>query len=203
MSTTATRPPTHTAVRPRRRRRLTGRPRRLVRATHVVVAGGWLGLVVTMLVLGIAALPTDATTPPATLYTVMELIGGTVIPPLAVATLLTGLALSLLTPWGLVRHWWVVVKTMLGLTVIVTAISLTETWLQQAVTATTSGTAGVRLVATSAAHLAMLTFATIISVDKPWGRTPRGRRRPTTGTSERRPHTKRPADGPTGRGSWR
>ncbi|HEX2026389.1 MAG TPA: hypothetical protein VHF25_00145 [Nitriliruptorales bacterium] len=32
------------------------------------------------------------------------------------------------------------------------------------------------LIAGSAAHLAMLAFATVISVDKPWGRTPRGRR---------------------------
>lgn len=180
MSTTATAPSARTAASPRPRRRLTGRPRRLVRAAHVVTAGGWLGLVVTMLVLGITALTAATAMPPETIHRVMDLIGGTVIPPLAVATLLTGFALSLLTPWGLLRHWWVVVKTVLGIVVIVTAVTLTDAWLQHATTATTAGPAGTWLVATSAAHLAMLTFATVISVDKPWGRTPRGRRRATT-----------------------
>lgn len=177
MSTT-TAPSARTATRQPPGRRLVGRPRRLVRAAHVVAAGGWLGLVVTMLVLGIAALTAATDVPPETVYRVMDLVGGTVIPPLAVATLLTGLVLSLLTPWGLVRHWWVVVKTVLGLAVIVTAVSLTDAWLHQAITPT-GGSAGARLVVTSAVHLAMLTFATVISVDKPGGRTPRGRRRPT------------------------
>lgn len=172
------RPPAR--ARPAARRRLTGRPRRLLRAVHVVAAGGWLGLVVAMLVLGITA----ATAQPGGLahatYRSMDLIGGTVIPPLAVGTLVTGLSLSLLTPWGLVRHWWVATKAVLGLAVIVTAVSLTDSWLQQALETTSrADPPAVHLIATSVAHLAMLTFATVISVDKPWGRTPYGRRRAT------------------------
>ena len=147
----------------------------------MVAAGGWLGLVVAMLVLGVTA---AATAEPdgfahAT-YRSMDRIGGTVIPPLAVATLVTGLCLSLLTPWGVVRHWWVVTKAVLGLAVIVTAVSLTDSWLQQALeTASQTDRPAVHLIATSLAHLAMLSFATVISVDKPWGRTPYGRRRAT------------------------
>lgn len=173
---------TATHVRPqtkqRGRRRLTGRSRRLVRAAHVVVAGGWLGLVVAMLALGVAGLfaPPDAA--PEATYRLMHVIGGRVIPPMAVATLATGVVLSLLTPWGLIRHWWVATKIVVGLAVILTAVSLTDTWLEQA-TVDPSGPAGVRLVATSLAHLGLLAFATVISVDKPWGRTPRGRRTTT------------------------
>lgn len=167
-----------------RRRGLRGRPRRLLRATHVAASGGWLGLVVAMLVLGTTAATAataataEAGASPEAAHGLMALIGGTVIPPLAVATLLTGLALSLLTPWGLVRHWWVVAKTVLGLAVIVSAVTLTDGWLQQATSSTEpAGDPGGRLVAASVAHLAMLAFATVISVDKPWGRTPYGRDR--------------------------
>lgn len=169
-------------ARPTPRRRLTGRPRRLVRAAHVVAAGGWLGLVVAMLVLGTTARTAGSGGLAQAFYRSMDLIGGAVIPPLAVATLATGFALSLLTQWGIVRHWWIVTKTVLGLAVIVTGVSLTDGWVEQALEATPSAApAGGRLVATSLAHLAMLTFATVISVDKPWGRTPYGRRRATAG----------------------
>ena len=172
---------TPSSTRPATRRRLVGRPRRLVRATHVAVAGGWLGLVAAMLVLGITAHTARSAGLSQATYRSMDLIGGTVIPPLAVATLVTGLALSLLTPWGIVRHWWVVTKVVLGLAVIVTAVSLTDSWLEQARATSGVAAAGRRLVTTSVVHLAMLTFATVISVDKPWGRTPYGRRRDTAG----------------------
>lgn len=161
-------------ARPRGRPRLSKRPRRLLRAGHVVVAGGWFGLVVAMLALGIAGLVAPPDAAPEATYRLMHVIGGRVIPPMAVATLATGVVLSLLTSWGLVRHWWVATKIVVGLAVIVTAVSLTDSWLEQAIDDPT-GRAGVRLAATSGVHLALLAFATVISVDKPWGRTPRGR----------------------------
>lgn len=165
-----------TAVRPdvgSARRRLTGRSRRMLRAVHVLVAGGWLGLVVAMLALGASALAA----PRETTYLMMHLIGGRVIPPMAVATLGTGVVLSLWTPWGLVQHWWVVAKIVVGLAVIVSAVTLTGGWIERSLDAPMrSGPAGVRLVATSIVHTVLLAFATVISVDKPWGRTPHGRR---------------------------
>jgi hypothetical protein len=39
----------------------------------------------------------------------MELTGWFVIVPLALAALLTGLVMSLITPWGLFRHYWVLI----------------------------------------------------------------------------------------------
>lgn len=172
--------PTPTPSRPPRR--LTGRPRRLLRATHVVAAGGWFGLVVAMLALGVTARTAASMELAEVTYRLMARIGGIVIPPMAVATLLSGLALSLLTPWGLLRHWWIVTKTVLGLAVIVTAVSLTDTWIEQAMAdASAIDAAGTRLVAASVIHLVMLALATVISVDKPWGRTPVGRRRRAPG----------------------
>lgn len=180
MTTTTTSPPgADEQARPTaRRRRLSGRPRRLVLAAHVVAAGAWLGLVAAMLTLGLAA-RLGGDVPARTVYRLMDLIGGSVIPPVAVATLLTGLLLAVLTPWGLARHWWLAAKSVIGPAVIVTAVTLTDTWLHQALTATTPPPGlGSRLVAASFVHLALLTFAVAISIDKPWGRTPLGRRRP-------------------------
>jgi hypothetical protein len=45
----------------------------------------------------------------------MELTGWFVIVPLAVAALLTGLVMSLGTPWGLFRHYWVLITLVLAI----------------------------------------------------------------------------------------
>jgi uncharacterized membrane protein len=55
----------------------------------------------------------------------MELIASNVIVPLAIASLVTGLVMSLGTKWGLFRHYWVLIS--LVLTVIATVVLLIET----------------------------------------------------------------------------
>ncbi|MGH8930620.1 MAG: DUF2269 domain-containing protein [Egibacteraceae bacterium] len=154
--------------------RLPARVRTFVRAAHVTAAAGWLGLVVAMVVLGVSAATTGEATLVAAAYGFMAQIGGTVIPGFAVATLLTGVVLSVATPWGLIRHYWVVVKIVLTIAVIVTGVRLTGRWVEQALAG--GGPAGWLLVAGSAVHLLMLGAATVISVDKPWGKTRRGHR---------------------------
>lgn len=122
---------------PRARRvtlpQLSGRPRKFVRATHIAVSAGWLGLVVAMLTLGISAATAPDPTFSLACYAMMERIGGAVIPFFAVATLVTGIVLSVATPWRLFQYWWVIVKLVLTVTVIVTAVALTGDWVQQAV----------------------------------------------------------------------
>lgn len=58
-------------------------------------------------------------------YLGMELIARNVIVPLAIASLLTGLLMSLGSTWGLFRHYWVLIS--LVLTVIATGVLLVET----------------------------------------------------------------------------
>lgn len=169
--------------------RLVGRPRAFLRASHVIVSGAWLGLVIAMLVLGLdAATARDATLMVAT-YALMDRLGTAVIPVFAVSTILTGVALSTVTPWGLAQHYWVLVKLGLAIAVIVTGAQLTGTWVQQAGTqAASSPTGGATawlVIAASAVHAVMLGVATVISVDKPWGKTPRGRRLAAARTSQR------------------
>jgi hypothetical protein len=46
-------------------------------------------------------------------YLAMEMTGWFVIVPLSFASLLTGLVQSLGTPWGLFRHYWVLIKLLI------------------------------------------------------------------------------------------
>jgi heme/copper-type cytochrome/quinol oxidase subunit 2 len=55
----------------------------------------------------------------------MELIAWYVVVPLALASLLTGLVMSLGTRWGLFRHYWVLISLLL--TIIATVVLLVET----------------------------------------------------------------------------
>jgi hypothetical protein len=161
---------------------LSGRSRKFVRATHIGFSAGWLGLVVAMLTLAITAATAADPTFVIACYAMMDRIGGAVIPVFAVGTLATGIALSVATPWRLLHHWWVIVKLVLTLAVILTGVTLTGGWLQQAVTqasaphAGNGSTAAWLLVTASVLHLLVLWAATTISVDKPWGKTGRGRR---------------------------
>jgi uncharacterized membrane protein len=52
----------------------------------------------------------------------MEVVGWYAIVPLALTALVTGLVISLSTPWGLLRHYWVLIS--FGLTVFAFAILL-------------------------------------------------------------------------------
>ena len=96
--------------------------RKLLLTAHLTCSVGWIGAGIAYLALGVAAATgRDAATVRAA-WIAMELVGRAALAPLAVAALLTGVALSLGTPWGLFRHYWVVVS--LGLTVFAAAILL-------------------------------------------------------------------------------
>ena len=96
--------------------------RKLVLTVHLTSSLGWIGAVVAYLALGVsAATSRDAQTVRAA-WIAMELTGWYAIVPLAVASLLTGLAMSLGTPWGLFRHYWVLIT--LALTILATVVLL-------------------------------------------------------------------------------
>ena len=155
--------------------------RKALLVSHVVSSVGWLGAVVAFLALAVAALSTDDTTMRA-LYVAMEVLGWAVLVPLAVASLTTGVVQSLVTPWGLARHWWVLIK--LGLTVVATAVLLayTGTLGYLADEAVRPGGRSTVLpssspVLHSAAAVLVLLGAAVLSVYKPRGLTRRGWRK--------------------------
>jgi len=104
--------------------RLSPSGRKAVLAVHLAVAVGWIGAVAAYLALDLAAATSaDAATLRAAYFS-MGLIAGSVIVPLATATLVTGLVVSIGTKWGLLRHWWVLVS--LALTVFATLVLVVE-----------------------------------------------------------------------------
>ena len=89
--------------------------RKFALTVHLTSSVGWLGAVIAYLVLGVSTVTSpDAQTVRAA-WIAMELTGWFVIVPLALAALLTGLIMSLGTPWGLFRHYWVLITLVLTL----------------------------------------------------------------------------------------
>ena len=116
-------------------------------------------------------------------YLAMELIARFVIVPLSFAPLLTGPVLSLGTPWGLFRHYWILAKLLITvLSDIVLLIHLqpiSALARAAAETTLTSAQRGQQIqmhVAAGAAVLALL-LATGLAVYKPRGLTPYGWRK--------------------------
>src|SRR5262245_20699768 len=101
------------------------RLRNVVLTAHLVVSVGWLAAAVAYAGLVVAALKSqDAQMVRATYLAIQPMLWFAIV-PLAFAALLTGIAQSLGTPWGLFRHYWVIFK--LVLTVIATGILLKNT----------------------------------------------------------------------------
>lgn len=96
--------------------------RKAALTVHLTVSVGWIGAVVAYLALGVSAMTARDTETVRTAWTAMEVTGWWAIVPLAVAALLTGLIMSLGTPWGLFRHYWVLIS--LALTVLCAVVLL-------------------------------------------------------------------------------
>lgn len=158
--------------------------RKLGLTAHVGSSVGWFAAVGAFLALALSGLISRDAQMVRAAYLDMNLIGWSVIVPLSLASLLTGLVQSLGTPWGLFRHYWIVIKLLI--TVFATLLLLVHMQpvghLARIVAATTLAKgelAGLRiqLVADAGAALVALGVAAILSVYKPRGLTQYGRRR--------------------------
>lgn len=87
--------------------------RKFVLTVHLTFSVGWIGAVVAYLALGVSAVTSQDAQSVRAAWIAMELTGWFVIVPLAIAALLTGLVMSLGTPWGLFRHYWVLITLVL------------------------------------------------------------------------------------------
>ena len=96
--------------------------RKFALAVHLTFSVGFLGAVVAYLALGVSAVISQNAQTVRAAWIAMELTGWFVIVPLALAALLTGLVMSLGTPWGLFRHYWVLIA--LVLTILSTVVLL-------------------------------------------------------------------------------
>lgn len=156
--------------------------RKLNLTAHVTSSVGWIGAVAAFLALAIAGLTSHDAHMVRVAYPAMELIARFVIVPLALASLVSGLIQSLGTPWGLFRHYWVLVK--LSLTIFATIVLLEKMPVigyaarRAAETALSSAdlSAGMPLAVHASGGILVLLVVTALSVYKPWGLTAYGRR---------------------------
>ena len=82
---------------------------------HVATSVGWVGSVVAYVALHVPVLVgSDATTVRAA-HLMMEPVAFYAIAPLAISSTLSGVLQAWVTPWGLFRHYWVLISLVLTL----------------------------------------------------------------------------------------
>ena len=157
--------------------------RKFVRTAHITFTVGWLGSVAGFLALATAGLTSQDTQIINAAYVGMELVTRFVIVPLSLAPLITGPLLSLGTPWGLFRHYWILVKlviTILSTLILLVHIQPISYLSDAAVKGTLSSvdySLRIQMVAASSAALIALLVANVLAVYKPKGMTPYGWRK--------------------------
>ena len=158
--------------------------RKLVRTVHVIVTVGWLGAVASFLALAILGVSSQDMQLVRAAYLGMDLITRFVIVPLSlIPLLLTGPILSLGTPWGLFRHYWIIVKLVINfLSTAILLIHLRPIRYMARIAAEGTITSAdrsvqIQLVAAAAAGLVALLVATGLAVYKPRGMTMYGWRK--------------------------
>ncbi len=160
---------------------LSPRWNRLVITTHVSTSIAWVGAVACFLALAIVGFTSQNAQRAQASYIAMDLITWFVILPLSLASPVSGIVQGLGTAWGLLRHYWVVVKLF------ITVPSIVLLLLHMAPTSRLAAAAesnsldpqaleGLRLqlIGDSAAALFVLLMMTALSIYKPKGLTPMG-----------------------------
>ncbi len=160
---------------------LSPRGRKLALTVHVSISVGWLGAVLTFLALAVVGITSSDVQLVRAIDLVARPLAWWVLVPLSVGSLVTGIVQSLGTPWGLIRHYWVLFK--LALNVIATAILIlyTRTVDHYAAVAERPDSTLLDLQAPTfvvhgAAAVMVLAGAMILAVFKPRGLTPFGLR---------------------------
>lgn len=156
--------------------------RKVLLTLHVSTSVGLLGAIAAFLALAIAGIAARDASRVQTVYVAMDLIARTVVTPLAVAALATGILQGLGTPWGLFRHYWVLIKLLA--TTFATAVLLAK--LPLIATAARMATAGaperdlrdvgLQLLVHASGGLTVLMLPMVLSIYKPRGLTRHGAR---------------------------
>ena len=176
---------------------MTAAVRKAALTAHVTASVGWLGAVVAFLALSVAGISSAQPQVVQAAYLAMHLTTWFVIVPFCLAALMTGVVQSLGTPWGLFRHYWVVMK--LVLTMLATLVLFVHTQPIDRVAAVAAETAlassdlrqvRLQLVGDAAAALFVLLITTTLSVYKPWGLTPYGIRMQSAASPSRLQRTR-------------
>lgn len=154
--------------------------RKLILTLHVITSVGWLGSVVAYIPVAAYVLTNqDAKIVQSTIQ-IMDLIVVFIVVPMAFASLITGIVLSLGTSWGLFRHYWVLLKFLLTCLAIFVLISYTQELREMASIASSIDMSVLQdreHIAHTIGGLLVLLVASILSVYKPKGLTKYGWRK--------------------------
>jgi hypothetical protein len=176
--------------------------RKALLTLHVVTSVGWLGVDAVLVTLGVAgARGVD----PGVVYPVIGLVGLTLFVPLSVLAWLVGVVSAVLTPWGLLRHRWVLVKLMITTVMLGAVLFALLPSLRTAAElgAATPADAREGLLMAPIVSSTLLIIATVLSTYKPWGRVRRRRRNRSSGRADELTGAARPAAGTPGSGARR
>src|SRR5918998_147709 len=106
--------------------------RKLVLTVHVIVSVGWIGIEAGLLALGLTGLYTRDPEALRVAYVAASIFGGIFLVPVSMGALVTGVLLSVGTPWGLVRHYWVLIKIVFTVALVASGILVLNRRLQEA-----------------------------------------------------------------------
>jgi hypothetical protein len=162
-------------VRPSVTRRMRPRMRKGVLVAHIVAAGAWIGLDVVLGVLVFTPLLTSDMAVAALCYQVLPLLVWPIVVS-GLACLVTGVVLGVGTHHGLVKHWWVLVKLVLNVVLLLLVLVLLRPGLYEAAQLGRQLAAGLpaaapdTLVFPPIVSGTSLVVATVLAVYKPGGR---------------------------------
>lgn len=154
--------------------------RKLLLTVHVTASVGWVGAILTYLVLNVVALTSTNEAQVRGAYLLFEPLLQYAITPLAVGSLVTGVVVALVTRWGLLRHRWVAVS--LWLTILAVAllfVHMSSVEVTELAVMATSGQdlSGARAdLPNTIGGLVLVTIPLVLNIYKPRGLTRRGRR---------------------------
>jgi hypothetical protein len=158
--------------------------RKLGLMLHVTASVGWLGAVLGFLALTVPGLVSDQPFVVRAAYLSMDLLARFAILPLCVASLLTGVFQSLISPWGLVQHYWVAFKLLLNVLSTIVLVGhmrpiaeLAHAAVQGPLAASDVGQVQVQIAIDACAATIVLLIATALAVYKPRGVTRYGFRK--------------------------
>jgi hypothetical protein len=156
--------------------------RKFALTAHITISVGWIGAVIAYLALVATTMTSQDAQTVRGAYLAMEPITWFALVPLSFASLLTGLIMSLGTPWGLFRHYWVLAKLLLTVLATLVLLSYTQTvsFMADRAAADPSadliGDGGAGLLHPGLGLLVLLLIV-MLSVYKPRGMTPYGWRK--------------------------
>lgn len=162
-------------------KKITNNQRKLLLAVHILFASIMLGCIVVFLVMNITAAATRDPKLFQACYAVMLVLSGSSVRASTIGTIVSGVLLSVLTHWGLLRYYWIIAKELL--TIVAIGIGMVGIYVWSLQAADISGAEGINalqdpaflanrlyLFAGIVCQIISLVGMFFLSIYKPWGK---------------------------------